>query len=113
MLNSQLKYAGERKLINDITLLAEAISNRLVLLSSSDLYFEELGKGKRFTQSTVIYLEDWFISNSSDPYLTKAKAHLLSEKTGLTIKQVRNWVSNRRRKFKRNPIEPSLERLLE
>ncbi|SCU95415.1 LAFA_0G00276g1_1 [Lachancea sp. 'fantastica'] len=59
-----------------------------------------------------IYLEEWYLANSSHPYLGSSEARVISEKTGLTLRQVKNWVSNRRRKSKKHRIEPLLSHLL-
>lgn len=68
-------------------------------------------RGHRFPKGKVIKLERWFNENSSKPYLDKQTLEFLIDETKLSSSQVKNWVSNRRRKerttawgFKREPI---------
>ncbi|SCU96311.1 LADA_0H00232g1_1 [Lachancea dasiensis] len=104
---------GDKKMIlKDIMVAADGIAKKLLVENSGD-FFEDIGKPKRFMKCVIFTLEEWFHCHSTYPYPTKTQARTLSEKTGLTIKQVENWLSNRRRKLKRNPIDSSLENILE
>ena len=105
-------HANEINLVNDISSLSEAISQKLQKVDSSTLI--QHGKNvNRLPYHSKVYLEEWFVANSSHPYLRSSEARTISEKTGLTLIQVQNWMSNRRRKSKKHCIEPLLSHLLD
>nr|AZQ56636.1 MAT homeobox alpha 2 protein [Suhomyces atakaporum] len=62
----------------------------------------------KFSSNQIKVLEDWYESNSLHPYLDYFSCKDLHSRTGLTIMQVRNWVSNRRRKEKSHNISKEL-----
>ncbi len=47
-------------------------------------------------QQGTLLLRHWFYSHLSDPYPSQAEKQLLSEKTGLSVKQINNWFVNYR-----------------
>lgn len=57
-------------------------------------------RGHRFSSDNIIVLEHWYNEHYQKPYLTKSSLETLSKLTGLEKIQIRNWVSNRRRKEK-------------
>lgn len=57
-------------------------------------------RGHRFSLNNVTILEQWYNDHYQKPYLTKSSLEKLSKSTGLNKVQIRNWVSNRRRKEK-------------
>lgn len=57
-------------------------------------------RGHRFSSDNVTILEQWYDAHYQKPYLTKSSLEKLSKSTGLNKVQIRNWVSNRRRKEK-------------
>jgi hypothetical protein len=50
----------------------------------------------RFSESTNLILETWYVQHLNDPYITNVEATELSEKTGLSVKEVKKWLDNRR-----------------
>lgn len=44
-------------------------------------------------------LRDWIFAHSKQPYPTEQEKIMLSQKTGLTIVQINNWMSNARRRI--------------
>ncbi|ODV95198.1 hypothetical protein PACTADRAFT_80619 [Pachysolen tannophilus NRRL Y-2460] len=69
-------------------------------------------KGRRLPKSLVQILETWYEENIESPYLSEETLTLLVERTGLTKNQVRNWISNKRRKEKVVNISEELSYLL-
>ncbi|SCU98692.1 LAME_0G00188g1_1 [Lachancea meyersii CBS 8951] len=104
--------ANEVRIVNEIGSLAESLSLNLRLLEPRSFPEFRIREG-HFSHCSKIYLEEWFVSNSASPYLSSSEAHRICEKTGLTLKQVQNWMANRRRKCRRISIEPALLPLLD
>lgn len=50
--------------------------------------------------------------NIDNPYLTKDDIHFLKSETNLEDSQIKNWVSNKRRKRKETKISPELSYIL-
>jgi hypothetical protein len=50
----------------------------------------------RFSESTNLILETWYVQHLTDPYLSNAEATQLAQKTGLSVKEVKKWLDNRR-----------------
>eukprot|EP00467_Chlorarachnion_reptans_P005448 CAMPEP_0114495986 /NCGR_PEP_ID=MMETSP0109-20121206/5525_1 /TAXON_ID=29199 /ORGANISM="Chlorarachnion reptans, Strain CCCM449" /LENGTH=265 /DNA_ID=CAMNT_0001673221 /DNA_START=262 /DNA_END=1059 /DNA_ORIENTATION=- len=46
-------------------------------------------------------LSKWFDTHREEPYLKKRDAELLGKKTGLQVKQIRTWFTNRRKRDKK------------
>uniref|UniRef100_A0AC35GLT8 Homeobox domain-containing protein n=1 Tax=Panagrolaimus sp. PS1159 TaxID=55785 RepID=A0AC35GLT8_9BILA len=44
-------------------------------------------------------LQDWMIANITNPYPTTRDVQQLSNATGFTYKQIRNWFTNSRRRY--------------
>lgn len=57
-------------------------------------------RGHRLPKETVHILEEWFTKNIDCPYLKESTLKALLARTNLSILQIKNWVSNRRRKEK-------------
>lgn len=55
-------------------------------------------RGNRLPKTTVRTLEDWFNRNFDCPYLKRSSLRTLIRQTNLSALQIKNWVSNRRRK---------------
>ncbi|KAL3234233.1 Silenced mating-type protein ALPHA2 [Nakaseomyces bracarensis] len=55
-------------------------------------------RGHRFTKENVHTLEAWYSNHIDKPYLDPKSLHSLAQKTNLSTVQIKNWVSNRRRK---------------
>jgi hypothetical protein len=45
----------------------------------------------------VFILKKWLSENIEEPFLKKAEKRDIAEKTGLTPKQIQNWVKNTRK----------------
>lgn len=69
-------------------------------------------RGRRLEKPQINMLEKWFTNNIEKPYLNKKSLQLLTKETGLSNIQIKNWVSNRRRKEKVVTISPPLLDLL-
>nr|Q707Y8.1 RecName: Full=Mating-type protein ALPHA2; AltName: Full=MATalpha2 transcription factor [Ogataea angusta]CAE84417.1 MATalpha2 transcription factor [Ogataea angusta] len=69
-------------------------------------------RSKRFPKTAQMELENWYTENEDNPYLSKRDLQQLVHKTGLCAPQVRNWVSNRRRKERTLTISKELSDLL-
>lgn len=69
-------------------------------------------RGHRFTKENVRILESWFAKNIENPYLDTKGLENLMKNTSLSRIQIKNWVSNRRRKEKTITIAPELADLL-
>ncbi|KPM45567.1 hypothetical protein AK830_g960 [Neonectria ditissima] len=61
--------------------------------------------GSRFSSSAVRVLRSWLASHEQHPYTTAEDVELLQNQTGLTKRQVTNWLINARR---RTRFQPSL-----
>lgn len=70
-------------------------------------------RGHRFSDDNIIMLEQWYSEHYQKPYLTKSSLEKLSKITGLSKIQIRNWVSNRRRKEKTVHISPAILTLVQ
>lgn len=55
-------------------------------------------KRNNFPAKAVSILSDWFSKHPSPSEFTKEAKEELSQKTGLTVKQVSTWLTNRRRR---------------
>ena len=79
------------------------ISN-IFKLQSVDLYnlknFNIL-EDKLFKEDQVKILNDWLIANVKNPYASYEVKKELSVKTNLSIKQIKQWLVNHRRKLYR------------
>ncbi|CUM68278.1 uncharacterized protein PRCAT00006000001 [Priceomyces carsonii] len=69
-------------------------------------------KGKRISKDKLDILEKWFDVNQHHPYLTQGASLNLVSRTGLSYNQVRNWISNKRRKEKTCHVSKELKELL-
>lgn len=69
-------------------------------------------RGHRLPKEKVSRLELWFIKNITNPYLDKKSLRNLGLETGLSSIQVKNWISNRRRKEKSQSVSVSISELL-
>ncbi|CCK69131.1 homeodomain mating type protein alpha2 KNAG_0C00160 [Huiozyma naganishii CBS 8797] len=70
-------------------------------------------RGHRFSSNSTETLEDWYKKHHEKPYLDKRSLHELEFKTKLSKMQIRNWVSNRRRKEKSIHVSPVIQDLLQ
>nr|Q874N1.1 RecName: Full=Mating-type protein ALPHA2 [Nakaseomyces delphensis]AAO25604.1 ALPHA2 [Nakaseomyces delphensis] len=61
-------------------------------------------RGHRFTKENVHTLEAWYSNHIDNPYLDPKSLQSLAQKTNLSKIQIKNWVSNRRRKQKHPPF---------
>lgn len=69
-------------------------------------------RGHRLPSEKVDVLELWFRKNITKPYVTKNDLKMLVSQTSLSPIQVKNWLSNRRRKEKTTGIALSVTELL-
>lgn len=60
--------------------------------------------GHRFSKTNVEILELWFKEHQDRPYLDKRSTASLEKQTLLSKVQIKNWVSNRRRKQKTRKV---------
>lgn len=70
--------------INIRTHSEDAIDNEILVMANPR-------RTQRLEKCQIDELEDWFKTNNNFPFLTSLSTQTLSSKTGLTIKQVRNW----------------------
>ncbi|EDO18935.1 HML mating-type cassette alpha2 protein [Vanderwaltozyma polyspora DSM 70294] len=70
-------------------------------------------RGHRLPKQNVKLLERWYIQNVENPYLDDKSISELMKITSLSKVQIKNWVSNRRRKEKSITISPEVSRLLQ
>lgn len=70
-------------------------------------------RGHRFSLDNVAILEKWYKDHYQKPYLTKNSLEKLAKATGLNKVQIRNWVSNKRRKEKSVQVSPIIQNLLQ
>ena len=54
---------------------------------------------KRFPPDSIKTLRDWILKNALNPFPSQEEKMELSEKTGLTIQQVNQWLTNARRRI--------------
>nr|CAO02574.1 mating type alpha2 protein [Lachancea waltii] len=101
-----------RQLVSEMLFLADAIGKKILSFKFLNSAARGNQKVSKYPHNISMHLENWFHLNSSHPYLTRKQISLLSERTNLSSKQIRNWMSNRRRKSKKNPIDSSLHSLL-
>nr|AZQ56671.1 MAT homeobox alpha 2 protein [Suhomyces bribrorum] len=66
----------------------------------------------KFSEEQTKKLEEWYESSLEHPYLNTLSTDYLHRSTGLTKTQIKNWVSNRRRKVKTKKISKELESFL-
>lgn len=70
-------------------------------------------RGHRFSNNNTMVLEQWYSEHYQKPYLTKNSLETLSKTTNLSKIQIRNWVSNRRRKEKTVQVSPVILKLVQ
>lgn len=59
---------------------------------------QPLRKRTRFSQKAVRLLNSWLSTHQDDPYPSKSDVESLSGKTALTVRQIRTWFVNSRRR---------------
>lgn len=69
-------------------------------------------RGHRFSSTNIKVLEYWYSEHYQKPYLTKSALEKLAKATGLNKIQIRNWISNRRRKEKSVQVSPAILKLV-
>jgi len=62
---------------------------------------------KKFCKASIDSLNLWFFNHLEDPYPNEEEKEILSNQTGLSIRQVNNWFGNRRMRYKRRMTEKS------
>ena len=70
-------------------------------------------RGHRFSKENVRILEEWYVTHPDKPYLDKESTEMLMKSTQLTKVQIKNWVSNRRRKQRSVQVSPDILDLLQ
>ena len=50
----------------------------------------------RFTKNQIEMLNEWYLKNRNNPYASEGTVENLSKATGIEIKSVRKWLSNKR-----------------
>ncbi|KAM3161501.1 Mating type alpha2 protein [Lachancea thermotolerans] len=106
-----LKHS-EKHLIKIIFLFAEALKRKATSPITSQSCLVASGKQRKFNATAKKRLERWFCSNIQYPYPNKIQILSLSKNTNLSIKQIQNWMSNRRRKSRKESIDSLLEPIL-
>nr|AZQ56630.1 MAT homeobox alpha 2 protein [Suhomyces choctaworum] len=66
----------------------------------------------KFSDAQTRILDDWYDANYEHPYLNACSTEYLHQQTRLSHTQVKNWVSNKRRKEKNSKISKELESFL-
>ncbi|ODV74572.1 homeobox domain-containing protein CYBJADRAFT_201347 [Cyberlindnera jadinii NRRL Y-1542] len=72
-----------------------------------------IGKRKRLERSKVAVLEQWYSKNCDRPYLSDSMLLSLMGETGLSKIQIKNWLSNKRRKERGGLVSNELCDLLD
>ncbi|MES1904851.1 MAG: hypothetical protein MHPSP_001166 [Paramarteilia canceri] len=73
---------------------------------SSQQNYDKSRYATRFRTDQNSILNDWYVNNQSMPYATDEKIAELAQKTGLSEKSVRKWLSNKRsRKHNTNNLK--------
>lgn len=112
----QLSLPHQRQLVSQIHLLCrslfhlihEAVQDNSPHQESMDI----ARRGRRFTEAQLRALESWYQANLENPYLLSKALSYLEELTGLRADQIRNWVSNRRRRARTAHTSNELRDLL-
>ncbi|KAL2060825.1 hypothetical protein VTL71DRAFT_8877 [Oculimacula yallundae] len=84
-------------------------TDNLIGLNSLDENInEEIAKvapkvGARFSRESIRILRGWLSTHHSHPYPTEEEKESLKRQTGLTIKQITDWLANARRRGKARP----------
>ncbi|KAL7675553.1 hypothetical protein ACOME3_001821 [Neoechinorhynchus agilis] len=55
----------------------------------------------RFPPNAVSYLEKWYLTNFSNPYMRSVELDDAANITGLRKEQIRKWLANKRERMKR------------
>nr|AZQ56648.1 MAT homeobox alpha 2 protein [Suhomyces anneliseae]AZQ56654.1 MAT homeobox alpha 2 protein [Suhomyces anneliseae] len=79
---------------------------------SVDSSFSISARPNKFSKEQIQKLEEWYESSLEHPYLNSSSTEYLHSSTGLTKMQIKNWVSNKRRKEKSNQVSKELEPFL-
>eukprot|EP00970_Alexandrium_tamarense_P019398 scaffold13993_cov428-Alexandrium_tamarense.AAC.5 len=69
---------------------------------------------KRFSKPTIDYLKQWFYEHRNNPFPTPDEKDEIIAATGLSERQVKDWMAGARRRQKKNPVDvvanPALEK---
>lgn len=68
----------------------------------------KLGKRYDFPKEATVVLKQWMISHTNNPYPSKEEKDDLAKKTGLTVTQLNDWMTNYRRRNIRKHGSPTL-----
>ncbi|CCD22171.1 homeodomain mating type protein alpha2 NDAI_0A00110 [Naumovozyma dairenensis CBS 421] len=69
-------------------------------------------RGHRLPKEKVNRLEHWYLAHIQKPYLDSKNLKVLMEETKLSKVQIKNWISNRRRKEKLLSISPDIVEII-
>lgn len=69
-------------------------------------------RGHRFSKKNVDILEEWYNKHRNKPYLDKRWSNQLQSQTQLSKTQIKNWVSNKRRKEKMVQVSSEILQLI-
>lgn len=69
-------------------------------------------RGHRFSKQNVDVLEEWYSIHKHKPYLDKKSIERLQSQTQLSRTQIKNWVSNKRRKEKTVQVSSEILQLI-
>ncbi|KAG0654006.1 homeodomain mating type protein alpha2 [Maudiozyma exigua] len=69
-------------------------------------------RGHRFSKQNVDVLEEWYGIHKHKPYLDKKSIERLQSQTQLSRTQIKNWVSNKRRKEKTVQVSSEILQLI-
>lgn len=69
-------------------------------------------RGHRFSKNNVKVLEEWYSVHKHKPYLDKKSVERLQSETQLSRTQIKNWVSNKRRKEKTVQVSSEILQLI-
>lgn len=92
---------GPTKLSNDRT---KCSTEDTDCPSKGDLSINDLEKSiehyrryaTRFSRDQIVSLNRWYDENRHNPYASDSTVRMLSEKTGIEVKSIRKWLSNKR-----------------
>jgi hypothetical protein len=95
-------YSQYQKFLNTFNDAEIYLRNYLVFVLDEIFKLSKKSKGnhpKVLPKSATQILWDWFLANYRSPYPTESVKQNLSDQTGLTIKQINNWMDNHRRRY--------------
>lgn len=103
---------SDNKLItsnNDSDVVFNVVTQKMM---NTDNIKQNSYRGHRFSKQSLEVLEEWYHIHRNKPYLDKNSTEFLLKETRLSRTQIKNWVSNKRRKEKTVQVSPEILQLI-